>query len=509
MKFKNAVYGLLMFFFVSCGSKQKPKEEKEAYRPLIHFTPPAHWMNDPNGLVYFENTWHLFYQYYPDSTVWGPMHWGHATSADLVHWQHQPIALYPDSLGYIFSGSAVFDRDNTSGFGKNGQAPLVAMFTYHDPKGETAKRNDYQSQGLAYSLDNGHTWTKYAGNPVLRSPGIRDFRDPNVRWYEAGKKWVLTLATQDRITFYSSPDLKNWTRESDFGSEVGAHGGVWECPDLIPFEYNGQTLWVLLVSINPGGPNGGSATQYFTGQFDGHHFIPFATDIRWIDWGPDDYAGVTWSNTGSRRVFIGWMSNWNYGQQVPTKTWRSAMTVPRDLSLEKIDDNYYLRSSPVPELDRLAGKPVTDVNLDAQNYDIITRTGQWKGAGRLSLKADTLQDFTLTLSNDAGEELVLGYEAKEDRYFIDRSRSGKTDFGKGFGARCFASRSSRQKDLDLTLILDEASVEVFADGGLTNLTAIFFPAAPYNHARLRAPARYYIRSLTYMPLHSMAEAGNR
>ncbi|MFC7667650.1 PfkB family carbohydrate kinase [Hymenobacter humi] len=243
------------------------------YRPAYHFTPAAHWMNDPNGMVYYQGTYHLFFQYYPDGMVWGPMHWGHATSTDLVRWKEQPIALYPDKLGMIFSGSAVIDKDNTAGFGKDA---MVAIFTHHSPEEEKKGQNKHQYQSLAYSLDAGKTWKKYEGNPVLPNPGIADFRDPKVSWYEAGKKWVMTLATKDRITFYSSPNLKNWTKESEFGAKLGAHGGVWECPDLFPMTLNGKTHWVLIVNLNPGGPNGGSGTQYFVGNFDGKTFTPAA-----------------------------------------------------------------------------------------------------------------------------------------------------------------------------------------------------------------------------------------
>ncbi len=259
----------------SIGEAQSAMQvNHEQYRPQVHFSPNANWINDPNGMVYYEGVYHLFFQYYPDSTIWGPMHWGHATSNDLVQWKEQPIALYPDSLGYIFSGSAVVDFENTSGFGKNGQIPLVAIFTHHDPIGEKEKRNDFQNQSIAFSLDSGYTWTKYTGNPVLKNPGIRDFRDPKVIWYEPGKKWIMTLATLDHITFYSSPDLKKWTEESEFGKEAGAHGGVWECPDLFPLDHNGKKIWVLVVNLNPGGPNKGSATQYFLGDFNGSTFTP-------------------------------------------------------------------------------------------------------------------------------------------------------------------------------------------------------------------------------------------
>ena len=230
------------------------------HRPQFHFSPKKFWMNDPNGLIYHNGKYHLFFQHYPEKTVWGPMHWGHATSTDLVKWTEQPIALYPDSLGWIFSGSAVMDFNNTSGFGKNGKPPMIAIFTHHNDSLEKLKGNNHQYQSLAYSNDEGKTWTIYSGNPVLKNPGIADFRDPKLMWYGPGNKWIMTLATKDRITFYGSPDLKNWTKQSTFGENFGAHGGVWECPDLFQLPYEGGNKWVLLVSINPGGPNGGSVT---------------------------------------------------------------------------------------------------------------------------------------------------------------------------------------------------------------------------------------------------------
>ena len=354
------IFLVAVLMLLTCCSKEKQTLHEalytEAHRPQIHFSPPENWMNDPNGMVFHKGVYHLFYQYYPDSTVWGPMHWGHATTTDLVHWENHPIALYPDSLGYIFSGSAVVDEKNSSGFGKEGQIPLVAIFTHHNPKAEKESPMTVENQSIAFSLDDGNTWTKYEGNPVLKNPGIRDFRDPKVFWHEAGKKWIMTLAASDQIIFYSSPNLKTWIKESEFGKEFGAHGGVWECPDLFPLQYNGETIWVLIVNINPGGPNGGSATQYFTGQFDGKTFTPYQTDTRWADYGPDDYAGVTWSNTGARKIFFGWMSNWDYANVVPTVKWRSASTLPRDLTLEKIGDRYLLRSLPVGEIEKIAGR---------------------------------------------------------------------------------------------------------------------------------------------------------
>lgn len=443
----------------------------EPHRPAIHFTPAEKWMNDPNGMVFYNNTYHLFYQYYPDSTIWGPMHWGHATSTDLVKWNHEPVALYPDSLGYIFSGSAVVDSNNTSGLAKNGEIPLVAIFTHHDPAGEKSGRNDYQYQSIAYSLDAGKSWTKYSGNPVLANPGIKDFRDPKVSWHEDTKKWIMTLATLDRITFYSSDNLLNWTRESEFGKDLGAHGGVWECPDLFPLDLNGEKVWILIVSINPGGPNGGSATQYFTGNFDGKTFTPFHTDIQWIDFGPDNYAGVTWANTGKRKIFMGWMNNWQYANLVPTEKWRGATTLPRDLSLQKIDGKYFIASTISPELDRYATNQTTELGEIKEEG----KKTNFNSLVRVSLNSSRLDSYQVILSNDKAQKLIIGFEKSSNRYFIDRSASGKIDFEKGFGVRHYAPRISKKETSSITLFIDRASVELFADEGLSVMTSTFFP----------------------------------
>lgn len=481
---------IIISLFTSCAT-QNPEQKnpiKEPHRPLIHFTPEAHWMNDPNGLVFYNNTYHLFYQYYPDSTVWGPMHWGHATSTDLVRWSHKPTALYPDSLGYIFSGSAVADINNTSGFGKDGKVPLVAIFTHHDPAGEKAGKNTYQYQSIAYSLDDGNTWTKYDANPVLKNPGIKDFRDPKVSWHEPTKKWIMSLAVLDRITFYSSPDLKKWEKESEFGQSVGAHGGVWECPDLFPIKHDGKDIWILLVSINPGGPNGGSATQYFTGNFDGHTFTPLHTDTRWIDYGTDNYAGVTWSNTGERRIFLGWMSNWDYARNVPTEKWRSAMTIPRDLSLEKIGDKYYISSTPSPELKALEGT----------NLKITDNGAKIDGGAKLHLTADKLDDFTITLSNDSAQKTIIGYNKAANEYYIDRTMSGKTTFEPRFSSRAVAPRVAVTDSADITLIIDVASVELFADKGTAVMTGIFFPGKDYTDITIAPKEKFKNVNLTQL-----------
>lgn len=445
----------------------------EPYRPQIHFSPPAQWMNDPNGLVYYNGVYNLFYQYYPQATVWGPMHWGHATSRDLVHWKNQPIALYPDSLGLIFSGSAVVDYNNTSGFGKNGKPPLVAIFTQHNQAKENDGKNDTENESIAYSNDGGLTWTKYQHNPVIKNPGERDFRDPKVTWYAAQKKWVMTLATGDRVTFYSSKDLKSWTKESEFGQEQGAHGGVWECPDLFPMKADGKTVWIFIVNINPGGPNGGSATQYFVGDFDGSKFTSHDKEIRWLDYGPDEYAGVTWSNTGDRRLFLGWMSNWQYATVVPTKVWRSATTVPRQLQLMKIDSGYYVNSSPVAELNKLKSLS-KKIFATSKTY-----TRKIDGQFELDISLGKLENFSATLSNTMGEKLVIGYDSTMRNWYIDRTHAGQSAFYKGFARKFFAPRISKTKNADVKLIGDVASTELFADKGLTVMTSIFFPQQPY------------------------------
>jgi fructan beta-fructosidase len=506
---KSKLIYLLAGCTLACASPQKEADSvtqadssvpREQHRPLIHFSPKEKWMNDPNGMVFYNNTYHLFYQYYPDSTVWGPMHWGHATSKDLVHWEHQPIALYPDSLGYIFSGSAVMDVNNTSGLGADGKVPMVAIFTHHDPEGEKAGRTNFQNQSIAYSLDEGRTWTKYAGNPVLKNPGIKDFRDPKVSWHEDTKKWIMTLATLDRITFYSSPDLKNWTKESEFGKEFGAHGGVWECPDLFALDHNGEKVWVLLVSINPGGPNGGSATQYFTGRFDGKTFTPFQTDTRWIDYGPDNYAGVTWSNTGDRTIFIGWMSNWQYATMVPTEKWRSAMTVPRELGLEKVGEQYFITSRPVAELDALAENTLKASDLQADDLDVNTIAGTFNGPARLQFTADKIAPFSITFSNAGGQQVVVGFDHQANQYYMDRSASGKKDFEAGFAIKHTAPRISLKENVEVTLIIDNASIEMFADNGLTAMTQIFFPDSLYSKINIKAGKDFKISSLQYSRL---------
>ena len=368
---------------------------------------------------------------------------------DLIHWEHLPIGLYPDSLGYIFSGSAVVDWNNTSGFGSGGQPPLIAIFTYHDPVGEKGGSETFQYQGIAYSLDKGRSWTKYEGNPVVPNPGIRDFRDPKVFWHESSERWVMIFAAKDGVRLYNSPDLKNWTFTSEFGADAGSHDGVWECPDLfeLPVENSDLKRWVMLLSINPGGPNGGSATQYFVGDFNGETFTldedQAPADTLWLDYGRDNYAGVTWSDIpgeDGRRIFIGWMSNWDYAQVVPTTEWRSAMTLPRALGLLATPNGYRAISRPVKELHQLRGaeKNLDPVQVEGE-LDLTGRLGISPANMETSLtftlakKANT--DFGIELSNDLGERYRVGFNSRENYFYSDRTRAGKTGFSEKFARR--------------------------------------------------------------------------
>lgn len=460
-------------FLVHVNGQQLDAEEK-LYRPAFHFTPPSNWMNDPNGMFFLNGTYHLYYQHNPFASVWGPMHWGHATSKDLVHWEHQPIALFPDRLGTIFSGSIVVDHNNTSGFGQNGKVPVVAIYTQHDQEGADKGKIDFQTQGIAYSLDEGYTWTKYESNPVLKNPGIRDFRDPKVFWHKESKKWIMTLAVLDRIHFYSSDNLIAWEKLSEFGDKAGAHGGVWECPDLFPLEYKGKQEWVLLVNMNPGGPNKGSATQYFVGNFNGKTFSPNSPNTKWVDYGPDEYAGVTFSNTKNQTIFLGWMSNWNYANTVPTQKWRSACTFPRKLSLYKQDEEYLLASSPFFVNPKTFSKTGDEQPKVIPHYITLNHL-------------DSEKDFSITLSNNSNEKLVINYVAKLKEFQIDRSKSGIINFDKGFSEIIKAPRFSKSKWMDLKLVIDKTSVEVFADIGLTVMTAIYFPTELYNTIQYQLP----------------------
>ncbi|HTN21666.1 MAG TPA: glycoside hydrolase family 32 protein [Pelobium sp.] len=492
------ILSLYLLIITGCITKKSISTAyKEQYRPQFHFSPPAKWMNDPNGMLFYKGTYHLFYQHYPESNVWGPMHWGHATSTDLVHWKNKPIALFPDSLGYIFSGSAVADMNNTTGFAKKGEVPLIAIFTHHSVELQKEGRNDFENQSLAYSLDDGETWNKYSGNPVLKNPGIKDYRDPKVMWYEAQKKWIMTLATSDHITFYSSTDLKNWTKESEFGRDLGAHGGVWECPDLFPIDFEDEQKWVLLVSVGTGAPNGGSAVQYFIGDFNGKTFTPTDKKTKWIDYGTDNYAGVTWSNTGKRNIFMGWMSNLQYAMVVPTVIWRSAMTTPRELSIKTVGQEFFLTSKPVRELNKVIRK--SELSKNVKVLDTLDLTSSFEKSNaqiQLKFNSNQLKDYRIILSNNLNEQLIIGYDQKENQYYIDRRNAGDYSFSKKFGTKQIAPRLSNSDSTDINLLIDLASVEFFSDGGLNVMTSIFFPTKPFSRLQIQSANGIVLQSLT-------------
>ena len=506
-----SLISIIALVLSSCESAPTPEPSKEPlleeadyytepHRPQFHFSPEANWMNDPNGMVYYDGEYHLFYQYYPDSTVWGPMHCGHAVSPDMVKWEHLPIALYPDDLGLIFSGSAVIDYDNTSGFGSKENPPMVAIFTHHNMAGEKAKTKTFQVQSIAYSLDKGRTFTKYDGNPVVPNPGIKDFRDPKVIWHEDSEQWVMIFAAYDKAMIYTSPDLKSW----EFASEFGIKGDtrLWECPDLFPMKVEGsnETKWVLITSIQKEAPNGGTATGYFVGDFDGEKFIGNPTDQKWMDYGTDNYAMVTWSKEKTkddRILALGWMSNWQYAQKVPTEKWRSAMTLPREVTLYKgVGGSYELRSNPVKELESLEKStrglmPPADANSGIVLVD-EGNIGTYRFSPRFRMPKDG--NFTIRFSNDQDEYIDVGYSSASQEYFIDRTNSGKSDFSDVFAARHTAPAMSDKSEMDMVIYMDHSSVEVFIDGGRVVMTDIFFAQEPYTNIELLGESgQYYIR----------------
>ncbi|OWR30908.1 glycoside hydrolase [Saccharibacillus sp. O23] len=412
---------------------------KPDYRGTYHFSPAEHWMNDPNGMVFFEGEYHLFFQHHPFGDTWGPMHWGHAVSRDLVNWEELPIALEPDEVGTIFSGSAVVDRENTTGFFPDGPG-LVAIFTHHL---ERPGVPTVQSQSLAYSRDGGRTWTKYEGNPVLTSESKPDFRDPKVFWHESSKRWILILACGQEVELYHSEDLKSWTLGSTFGEGIGSHDGVWECPDLFELSIDGDPTrgkWVMLVSIGDGGEGTeGSRTQYFTGGFDGVTFVPdeASQEIRWLDHGRDNYAGVSWSDMPTedgRRLVLGWMSNWRYANHTPTEGWRGAMTIPRELTLETIGGVERLVQRPARELDaaRVPVLELKDVSLSELNAALRSlRLDSFE----LEVRAQAGRSFEFRLREGGGCVTRVGIDAQAGELYIDRRKSGESGFHADFAGR--------------------------------------------------------------------------
>jgi fructan beta-fructosidase len=456
---------------------------REQWRPQFHFSPAKNWMNDPNGMVFYDGEYHLFYQYNPYGDKWGHMSWGHAVSRDLVHWEHLPVALYEENDVMIFSGSAVVDWQNTSGFGRDGRPPLVAIYTGHYTK------KPLQNQRLAYSNDRGRTWTKYVANPVL-DLGEKDFRDPKVFWHEPTRRWVMAVAWPEhrKIRFYASPNLKEWTHLSDFGP-AGSTTGIWECPDLFPLNAENQAgarKWALIVNVGSGAVAGGSGTQYFVGDFDGRQFTADGSSqasALWADWGRDFYAAVSWNDIprhDGRRLWLGWMSNWEYANDVPTSPWRSAMSIPRALSLRKTAEGWRLVQRPVQELAKLRGErrqlalAKLTGHADLSKLNAVT-------AGLFELEAELQPDahaeLQLKLLTGASEETVLRADLTSRKLMLDRARSGAVGFHQKFPGTVSAPLPLREGRLKLRLFVDTSSIEVFAGDGEVALTSLILPSA--------------------------------
>ena len=423
-------------------------KNREKFRSIYHHTPVYGWMNDPNGMFYKDGVWHLYYQYNPYGSQWENMTWAHSTSTDLIHWKNHGEVIQPDALGTIFSGSSVVDKENTAGFGKDA---VVAFYT---------SAGAAQTQSIAYSTDNGETFKKYVNNPILTSD-VPDFRDPNVFWNEEVKQWILILAAGQQMNIYSSKNLKDWKYESSFGEGYGNHGGVWECPDLLKM----GDKWVLICNINPGGPFGGSATQYFVGSFDGHKFTceskPEVT--KWMDYGKDHYATVSFSNAPDGRIVVlPWMSNWQYANQVPTQQFRSANGLPRDLGLYSYNGEDYVSVKPSPEVFAAFEKKPSG-RLQSAAYIEVT-----------NIKSNA----SIVLSNDKGERVTMVYDGKNATFSMDRTESGVTDFHSDFKAKTVAPTNGVIKSMQI--FIDRCSIEAFDTEGKVAMTNLVFPSKPYD-----------------------------
>ena len=436
----------------ACWRDMKPastfdKQNRERFRPLYHHTPQYGWMNDPNGMFYKDGVWHLYYQWNPYGSQWENMTWGHSTTRDLIHWEAQPTAIEADGLGAIFSGSCVTDGDR-----------VVAFYT---------SAAAAQTQSMAVSTDGGKTFKKHAGNPVLTS-NAPDFRDPKVFWNEQAKMWNMVLAVGQEMRIFSSKNLTDWKHESSFGKEYGNHGGVWECPDLFPLTNGQTTKWVLLCNINPGGPFGGSATQYFIGDFDGHKFtcesMPKVT--KWLDYGKDHYATVSFYNAPeNRRVVLAWMSNWQYANQVPTKQFRSANSIARDLGLFKDGEETYVSVVPSKEMDAVRGGKLKKLT---EACEVV-----------IDLKGTA----DITLQNTKGEQVTMHYDAQKQEFQMDRTKSGDTSFSEAFP--CVTTAPTHGQMKQLRLFIDRCSMEAFASDGRMAMTNLVFPSEPYTELKVK------------------------
>ena len=488
------------------------------YRPSYHFTPLYGWMNDPNGMVYKDGEYHLYFQYNPYGSKWGNMHWGHAVSKDLVHWEHLDPAIARDPVGHIFSGSSVVDKKNTAGFGKNA---IIAIYTNNSV-------NHDEVQCVAYSNDNGRTFTKYEGNPVLTPfDGLKDFRDPKVFWYEKGKCWYMIVSADKETRFYKSKNLKKWNYVSAFGKGIGQQPCQYECPDFFQLPVNGdkkKMKWVMTMNINPGCWFGGSATEYFVGDFDGKKFTcPDANEVKWLDWGKDHYATVTFSNTGDRVLGITCMSNWQYANLTPFKQNRGANGLPRELKLYEKNGKYYISEDVAPEVYALRKdtKNVADASV-ADEKMLAGVAANMEGA--FEIEADVTPDANgiagIEISNNKRERTMIYFDMKQGKVVMDRTESGLSDFGKqsvphdielawdkqlaaegkqparitnsinyknDFALATWAPLSlceNGKKTYHVDIFVDKSSVELFVDGGRIAMTNLVFPVAPYENVKL-------------------------
>lgn len=462
---------------VKVTEKVKLTEINNIYRPEFHYAPAENWLNDPNGLVYFEGEYHLFYQYYPHEMTWGPMHWGHAVSRDLIKWEHLPVALKPDEDGMIFSGSVVIDRNNSTGF--FGKAPgLVAIYT-NTPQ-DSENNTKLQSQSLAYSLDKGRTWTKYVGNPVIDNPGIKDFRDPKVLWYEPEEKWVVILACGDRVRFYASKDLKSWEFLSEFGEDEGCHVHVWECPDLFELlvDNESNSKWVLKVDVFDGAVAGGSGGQYFIGFFDGTKFVNDEKyKYDWVDYGMDFYASQSWfvdSEAEKRKLWLAWMSNWKYCLKTPTDKFRGAMTLPREVELKRTEYGIRLFQRPVRELNNYREEKIviSDHMIDPASSLTIEIN---KNTYELSTEFEDIEDdVIIDMQKKDSTNVLVRYNKKSNKLLMSRGNSGNSDFHEDF-LKDFEANLLPCDTLKVQIIVDKCSVEIFANDGEAVITNLIFP----------------------------------
>lgn len=480
---------------------------REKFRPIYHHTPAYGWMNDANGLVYKDGEYHLYFQYNPYGSKWGNMHWGHSVSKDLVHWTHEQPAIARDTMGHIFSGSCVVDHNNTAGFGKDA---IIAFYTSHKGLPGNHQR---QQQCIAYSLDNGRTYTKYEGNPVVTPfDGLENFRDPKVFWYAPQNKWVMIVSADKNMRFYESKDLKKWSYMSEWGAGYGPQPNQFECPDFFEMAVDGNAQhkkWVMIVNINPGFVYGGSGTMYFVGQFDGHKFTcdTAPNDVKWLDWGKDHYATVTYSNTPGRIIAMPWMSNWQYANLTPTQQFRSQNALPRELKLYTADNGELLVSAaPVKETEALRNKATDLGSFEGEKQAKIDNEGAFELD--FDLQAGTADKCGVEIANAKGEKVSIYYDAKAQRFVMDRAESGITEFGNKVEPHQLDNAQSLKRYKEVTvnyhnafalgtwapvpikadthhvqIFVDKSSVELFADGGRIAMTNLVFPNEPYNQLR--------------------------